>query len=115
VNLLSETTGVQGRSLTIDCTPSSGRPQPTIAWLRVGAPVTPDSRVSVSSQGSLVFNQLFSTDASTYTCLASNFLGNSSSSTNLIVQGMIKITKSSIDSLLLHRENHTVNVHGNLK
>ena len=86
VSLSPETTGVQGRLLTLDCGPT-GQPQPTVTWLRGGDIIQTNARVSVSAQGSLIFSPVFSTDASVYTCIATNIVGNSSATTTLIVQG----------------------------
>lgn len=86
VNISMETVGIQGNPLTLDCDPS-GQPAPSVVWFRGSAQVLGDSRVTVDAMGRLVFSRVFSTDADTYSCRASNDVGTVSGITRLRVLG----------------------------
>ena len=53
-----------------------------------------DAHVSVDDGGSLAFSSVFSTDAGSYTCFATNAVGNASANTILTVLGEWVITES---------------------
>ena len=64
-----------------------GFPPPTIVWLRDGEPQPRFSRVTILD-GGLTISQLRITDNATYTCVASNPLGEASIDFQLIISGM---------------------------
>ncbi len=69
------------------CQPA-GNPPPAVSWLKDGAAVQESTRVSVDDSDSLVFSSVFSTDAGSYTCLASSSIGSTSVNTVLTVLGV---------------------------
>lgn len=81
-----ETVGIQGSSLTLDCNPI-GQPAPTVVWFRGTAQVQTDSRIRVDELGRLIFSTVFSTDADSYQCTASNDIGTASANTQLRILG----------------------------
>ena len=87
VNISMETVGVQGNSLTLDCNPI-GQPAPSVTWFRGPTQVQADgSRVILNQLGQLVVTPVFSLDAGTYRCVASNRVGTASAQTDLTVLG----------------------------
>lgn len=59
-------------------------------WLRGGTTLQTDARVSIDSLGRLIFSPVFSTDAASYTCTATNSVGTASAVTNVMVLGRYK-------------------------
>lgn len=88
VNITVESVGIQGNTFVLDCNPI-GQPVPSVTWFRGLAQLQQDSRITVDQSGRLVFNPIFSTDASTYRCMASNSVGTASAETQLSVLGEI--------------------------
>lgn len=86
VNISVETVGIQGNSLTLDCNPT-GQPAPSVIWLRGPTQIQGNSRVMVDGVGRLIFSTVFSADADTYSCTATNDVGTASGSTQLGVLG----------------------------
>ena len=87
VNISGQLNVVQGNPLTIDCN-VIGQPAPVVTWFRSGTAVQENSRTTVDSQGRLQFTTTFSTDADTYTCVATSQLRTVSANTTLQVYGM---------------------------
>ena len=100
VSISMETVGVQGGPLTLDCE-ASGQPAPTVTWLRGPAQVQEDSRLQVDARGRLVFSTVFSTDADTYSCTATNDVGSASANTTLRILGTAMADQTSHFSLYL--------------
>ena len=73
-----------------------GFPPPTIVWLRDGEPQPRFSRVTILD-GGLTISQLRITDNATYTCVASNPLGEASIDFQLIISGMSTCVCSSCE------------------
>ena len=70
------TSGLIGKSVEIRCLPPDGDPKPTVQWLKNGAPIDrTNKRILVSHEGSLLINEVRSSDAANYTCVADNFAG----------------------------------------
>lgn len=86
VNITMEMIGIQGTSLTLNCNPV-GQPIPSVTWFRGPAQIQQDSRITVDQSGQLMFNPVFSTDANTYRCVASNSVGTASAETQMSVLG----------------------------
>ena len=83
-----ETVAVQGNAFTLDCQ-VTGQPTPTVTWFRGSAQIAGDdsSRLSVDAMGRLVFGTVFSTDAGSYRCTATNEVDTVSADTTLQVLG----------------------------
>lgn len=90
-----ESEGVQGNPLTLDCNPI-GQPAPSVVWFRGSTQLQPDSRVTVDQSGRLVFSRVFSTDASTYRCVATSTVGRASAETQLRVLGKYRLANTPV-------------------
>ena len=70
------TSGLIGKSVEIRCLPPDGDPKPVVQWLKNGAPIDKtNKRILVSHEGSLLINDVRSSDSANYTCVADNFAG----------------------------------------
>lgn len=70
------TSGLLGKSAEIRCLAPIGDPKPTITWLKNLTPIQKsNTRISVSHEGSLLINQVHTSDAANYTCVAENLAG----------------------------------------
>nr|XP_040563510.1 roundabout homolog 2-like [Lepeophtheirus salmonis] len=67
---------------------ASGAPEPTISWYKNQSPISIDdsSRILVESSGTLVIDNLISSDTGLYTCTASSESGETSWSASLSVE-----------------------------
>ncbi len=75
-------TKTEGDDLTLSCN-ATGNPEPTVLWTRNGSPIntTGNSRVNFSSnKKQLAITNVSRTDSGKYRCVASNKLGNDTSS-----------------------------------
>ena len=70
----------------LDCQ-QLGNPQPSLTWEREGADVETSDRVTIDSDGRLVFSPVLSSDAGSYTCTATNDIGGASATTVVTVLG----------------------------
>ena len=86
VTLPPSTVVTQGESLTLDCQPT-GSPAPSVLWTRDGVEVEASESVTLASDGTLVISPVFTLDAGSYSCIASNTLGTTSAVTTLTVLG----------------------------
>ena len=76
-----------GDSISIDCA-ATGDPLPTISWLANGSPVVTGDRLTVdSASGRLTIASVEVGDQGTYTCVASNDVGQKRSSVELAEPG----------------------------
>ena len=70
------TVGLIGKSIEIRCLPPDGEPRPTVRWLKDATPLDKSNqRMLVSHEGSLLINEVRSSDAGNYTCIAENVAG----------------------------------------
>lgn len=70
------TAGLIGKSVEIRCLAPDGEPKPMVYWLKNGQHIDKQNkRVLVSHEGSLLINEVRSTDAANYTCVAENLAG----------------------------------------
>jgi len=74
--------------ITITCT-ATGLPSPIISWLYNGKPVSNVPRYLVFKNGTLVIRKLTKNDEGKYTCLAKNFEGEDTASSNVEVTGKL--------------------------
>ncbi|XP_029360780.1 uncharacterized protein LOC115045305 isoform X2 [Echeneis naucrates] len=70
VSLIVPTIAVEGRNVSLSCTWTAGT-ETTVQWGKGGAPITPDSRITISG-GSLVIDPARRDDAGEYSCTVSN-------------------------------------------
>lgn len=82
---------VQGDPLTLDCE-ASGHPAPTVRWLKGGAPIEDDGRVTYRDYEGIVnatirIENLDFPDRDEYTCVAENPNGSSNSTILVRVKG----------------------------
>ncbi|XP_015784302.1 hemicentin-2 [Tetranychus urticae] len=69
-------TVVAGDSVTLDCSPPRGSPEPTVTWKKDGEPMTLASpRFQLTTSGSLKINDIHPTDRGIYICVASSSVG----------------------------------------
>ena len=79
------TTGLIGKSVEIRCLPPEGDPRPVVYWLKNGVPIEKSNkRVLVSNEGSLLINEVRSSDSANYTCVAESIAGKSLSEPALL-------------------------------
>ena len=70
-----ETISVLNHTLAqLNCS-AKGEPPPIITWTHNGDMVTPDDRISIDSNGSLIISIIALSDMGNYRCLATNLLG----------------------------------------
>ena len=69
---------------------AEGNPEPKVTWLKHNSSLPADKRV-VSSHGGLMITDVRSQDEGMYSCVATNILGEMTSSAKLTVQGKIII------------------------
>ena len=74
----AETT-TEGNNLTLFCN-ATGNPVPTISWTKDESPLSSNSRISLSDDERLTITNVNRTDSGEYRCVASNSLGNDTSS-----------------------------------
>ncbi|XP_072165764.1 cell adhesion molecule DSCAM-like [Diadema setosum] len=82
------------REVTLDCLPV-GDPVLTVEWKKNRLPdvITPDGRIDILENGSLVIHSVQSTDAGNYTCRAINEYGSSDSITVRLLVLVVNRTK----------------------
>ena len=77
---LQNVTTIEGYILTLSCN-ATGNPVPTISWTKDGSAISSDSRISLSADNKhLTIMNVNRTDSGEYRCVASNSLGNDTSS-----------------------------------
>lgn len=75
-----------GETITLVCVASGGDPPPTLRWARPGDLELP--KRSVVKRGTLTLPAVALEDGGTYTCVASNNVGNpAKKSTSILVRG----------------------------
>ena len=74
----AETT-TEGNNLILFCN-ATGNPVPTISWTKDGSLLSSNSRFSLSDDKRLTITNVNRTDSGEYRCVASNSLGNDTSS-----------------------------------
>ncbi|XP_076450567.1 uncharacterized protein LOC143286732 isoform X2 [Babylonia areolata] len=62
----------EGSRVELLCTPPEGDPEPTVSWLKDGIHMDVSGNTRVTEAGSLVFEQIQSSDEGDYTCVAQN-------------------------------------------
>ena len=74
-------TVIEGISVILSCN-ATGNPEPTISWTKDGYPISNNSRISLSADDNkkLTITNGNRTDSGEYRCVASNSLGNDTSS-----------------------------------
>ena len=78
----------QGEPAELPCV-ASGFPLPTYSWSRDGDVISSTQERVVRAGGNLVFRQTMVSDSGTYTCVARNDIGQTSSSVTLSITGRI--------------------------
>ena len=74
----------EGENLTLSCN-ATGNPVPTISWTKDGSPVNQSGRISFSAdEKQLTITNVNRTDSGEYRCMASNSLGNDTSSASTV-------------------------------
>lgn len=75
-----------GETITLVCVVTGGDPPPTLKWVRPGGKEVP--KRSVVNRGTLTIPAVTLEDGGTYSCMASNNVGNpAKKSTNILVRG----------------------------
>ena len=90
---LQDITKLQGEAVTYKCQ-ATGNPLPTLIWLKDGKVI---SSLKYSSAGGLSILHLVNLTVSNggkYTCLASNVVGNTTTTSTLTVYGKFAVTGS---------------------
>ncbi|XP_075052200.1 contactin-2 isoform X1 [Mixophyes fleayi] len=86
LQIISDTEAKIGSDLSWSCA-ASGKPRPTIRWLRDGKPLTSQTRVEISN-GQLKITNLNLQDSGMYQCVAGNKHGTIYTSAELSVQAL---------------------------
>ncbi|KAI1231025.1 hypothetical protein IHE44_0008468 [Lamprotornis superbus] len=86
LDVISDTEADIGSDLRWSCV-ASGKPRPTVRWLRDGQPLTSQNRIEVSG-GELRFSKLVLEDSGMYQCVAENKHGTVYASAELTVQAL---------------------------
>uniref|UniRef100_A0A8C3R9I9 Contactin 2 n=1 Tax=Cyanoderma ruficeps TaxID=181631 RepID=A0A8C3R9I9_9PASS len=84
LDVISDTEADIGSDLRWSCV-ASGKPRPTVRWLRDGQPLTSQNRIEVRG-GELRFSRLVQEDSGMYQCVAENKHGTVYASAELTVQ-----------------------------
>ncbi|RXG61788.1 Peroxidasin-like protein, partial [Armadillidium vulgare] len=74
-----------GGQAELKCT-AQGLPPPSITWKRDGSTVTNDQKYQISSDGSLIIDNVSSEDEGLYECSASNYVGYAAVRATLTIQ-----------------------------
>ena len=61
-----------GSQVEMRCHPPKGKPTPTVAWLKNGAPVRQGGNLLVTGAGHLIVVKTRRADAANYSCVAEN-------------------------------------------
>lgn len=75
-----------GDDVSLRCQ-ATGRPVPTVEWLRAGQPLQTSRRLQTLPDGSLWLQRVETRDAGTYECVAHNLLGSATARAFLAVRG----------------------------
>ncbi|KAM4885460.1 contactin-2 [Sylvia borin] len=86
LDVISDTEADIGSDLRWSCV-ASGKPRPTVRWLRDGQPLTSQNRIEVRG-GELRFSKLVQEDSGMYQCVAENKHGTVYASAELTVQAL---------------------------
>uniref|UniRef100_A0A8C3XG01 Contactin-2 n=1 Tax=Cyanoderma ruficeps TaxID=181631 RepID=A0A8C3XG01_9PASS len=86
LDVISDTEADIGSDLRWSCV-ASGKPRPTVRWLRDGQPLTSQNRIEVRG-GELRFSRLVQEDSGMYQCVAENKHGTVYASAELTVQAL---------------------------
>ncbi|XP_049626577.1 contactin-2 isoform X2 [Suncus etruscus] len=81
----------RGGEVTIPCQPRAA-PKATVLWSKGTEILGNNSRVTVTSEGTLVIRNISRSDEGKYTCFAENFMGKANSTGILSVRDATKIT-----------------------
>lgn len=76
----SDTTAAVGQSVTLQCDPPRGKPDPKVIWRKNGEAVQTDNRVHITVTGNLEIYAVQKTDVGEYLCVAINKGGEKQSS-----------------------------------
>ncbi|XP_038047946.1 roundabout homolog 1-like isoform X2 [Patiria miniata] len=72
----SDSVGLAGEPVVLECQPPRGYPEPTVTWSKDGEDVIVDGdRVKVLQDGNLMISQARRTDTGSYVCIATNSIG----------------------------------------
>lgn len=82
----SKIDALKGATITITCE-VKGVPKPNVSWTRDGQSISPDERVVLGSNGTLIIRDSSLEDSGNYTCTATSRAGQSSSTSPLAVSG----------------------------
>lgn len=82
----SKIDALKGAIITITCE-VKGVPKPNVSWTRDGQSISPDERVVLGSDGTLIIRDSSLEDSGNYTCTATSRIGQSSSTSPLAVSG----------------------------
>ena len=74
-----DVTVIEGSSMILTCN-AAGNPEPTITWTKNGTLISNNSRISSPQEKQLTITNVNRTDSGEYRCVASNSLGNDTSS-----------------------------------
>ncbi|XP_063308238.1 contactin-2 [Pelobates fuscus] len=100
----------RGGEVTIHCNPRAA-PTPVIMWSKGTELLHNSSRVTVTSNGTLILKNISRSDEGKYTCFAENFMGKSNSTGTLSVREATKITLAPSGSDINQGENVTLQCH----
>ncbi|XP_076093735.1 hemicentin-1-like isoform X1 [Mytilus galloprovincialis] len=98
---------IKGKNVTLDCVLVQGNPKPTVHWLARGQELMKDNHFVIESASKVVITNIQEEHEGVYTCLASNFAGNSTSVVSINVQVPPKLNTASPEN---QQTNFTVNL-----
>ena len=82
----SKIDALKGAAITITCE-VKGVPKPKVSWTKDGQNISPDERVAVGSNGTLIIRDSTLDDSGNYMCTARSRTGQSSSTSPVAVLG----------------------------
>lgn len=82
----SKIDALKGATITITCE-VKGVPKPKVSWTKDGQNISPDERMVLGSNGTLIIRDSSLEDSGNYTCTASSRSGQTSSTSPVAVSG----------------------------
>lgn len=87
--ILTDVKTISGDEVTIPCGLIMGNPPGIMKWFKDGIEVKPDDLASIDEEGNLILDEVSSQNRGNYTCWASNVVGNSSRTYQIVVSGTL--------------------------
>ncbi|XP_040278114.1 contactin-2 [Bufo bufo] len=100
----------RGGEITIHCNPRAA-PTPVILWSKGTELLRNSSRITVTSNGTLILKNISRADEGNYTCFAENIMGKSNSTGILSVRGEMKLLWAPSGSDINEGDSDTLQCH----